>query len=69
MNDFDRFLELELREMLDPVVAVQPPRRLGLAEASRRILTLEIPVADYASEAVPVEPAAVTVPIAPAAQV
>ena len=27
MNDFDRFLELELREMLDPVVATAAPRR------------------------------------------
>ena len=27
MNDFDRYLEFELRQMLDPVVAKNPPRR------------------------------------------
>ena len=27
MNDFDRFLEFELRQMLDPVVASGTPRR------------------------------------------
>lgn len=28
MNDFDRFLEFELRQMLDPVVASRAPRRV-----------------------------------------
>ena len=27
MNDFDRFLEFELRQMLDPVVTPPAPRR------------------------------------------
>ena len=27
MSDFDRFLEFELRQMLDPVVASEAPRR------------------------------------------
>ena len=43
MNDFDRFLEQELRQMLDPVVAAVPPAR---GERLRRPpepgLTLEV---------------------------
>lgn len=29
MNDFDRLLEIKLRQMLDPVVATPPPARRG----------------------------------------
>jgi hypothetical protein len=29
MNDFDRFLEFELRQMLDPVVGREAPGRRG----------------------------------------
>lgn len=29
MNDFDRLLEIKLRQMLDPVVATRPPTRRG----------------------------------------
>jgi hypothetical protein len=29
MNDFERRLESELRQMLDPVVATKPPKRRG----------------------------------------
>jgi hypothetical protein len=61
MNDFDRFLEIELREMLDPVVATQPPRRGGRKNASRPVLTVVAP--DVSGE-----PAMVTVPIATAPQ-
>src|SRR6266566_1194673 len=34
MNDFDGFLEFELRQMLDPVVASGTPRRRGVPEAT-----------------------------------
>jgi hypothetical protein len=34
MNDFDRLLELGLRYMLDPVVAVRPPVRRGRRQRS-----------------------------------
>lgn len=68
MDDFDRYLELQLRQMLDPVAAVRPPRRRGVPEASRPILTVEVQIAELAPEAIPVEPAVVMVPIAPASQ-
>lgn len=29
MNDFDRYLEIELRHILDPVVVRRPPARKG----------------------------------------
>ena len=32
MNDFDRYLERELKHMLDPVVARRPPDRRGLVD-------------------------------------
>jgi hypothetical protein len=32
MNDFDRFLEFELRQLLDPVVNSGAPRRRGRAK-------------------------------------
>lgn len=61
MNDFDRFLEQELRQMLDPVVTAQPPAR---GERHRRL-----PEPSLAIEPAAVEPALVTVPVATAAQV
>ena len=62
MNDFDRFLELQLRQMLDPVVASQPPARrgrLGRILAHEKA-SVELPVQSM----VGVEPVAVTVPVA-----
>jgi hypothetical protein len=72
MNDFDRFLESELRHMLDPVVATRPPARKRREEKAPRrpILAVEVPVTP-AIEAIPVlEPVAVAlaIPVAPAAQ-
>ena len=66
MNDFDRFLDRQLRRMLDPVVATQaPPRRSRPPEARQPILAVEAPIA-FAPETMPaVEPMAVTVPIVP----
>jgi hypothetical protein len=65
MNDFDQFLELQLRHMLDPVVATSAPaRRSRRTKARRPILAVEAPI-DLAVEAIPVvEPVAVTVPVA-----
>ncbi|MDQ2944238.1 MAG: hypothetical protein M3R21_11300 [Candidatus Dormibacteraeota bacterium] len=66
MNDFDRFLEFELRQMLDPVVSSGPPRRrkrqkgtprLRIVTASREFTADTIPVAE--SVVVPVHPALV----------
>jgi len=60
MNEFDRYLELKLRDMLDPVVAVTPP---VLDVRGRRKPAIEL-----VGEAVPMgvaEPVAVTVPVAP----
>jgi hypothetical protein len=60
MNDFDRFLEFELRQMLDPVVTTAAPRRRRRAKGSP-VLTIVPPRLDgiLAVEAVvvPVQPA------------
>jgi hypothetical protein len=40
MDDFDRFLEVELRKMLDPVVATKAPGRPGRRKAGRSLLAL-----------------------------
>ena len=60
MNDFDRFLELKLRDMLDPVVAVQPPRRRR--RQRQPVLAVLPPAADPVAESV-----AVTIPVTPLA--
>lgn len=38
MNDFDRRLENQLRQMLDPVVATRPPTRRGPFKRVRKPL-------------------------------
>lgn len=35
MNDFDRLLEVRLRQMLDPVVATRPPTPRGRSKRTR----------------------------------
>lgn len=58
MNDFDRFLEFELRRMLDPVVASGAPRRIRTKSSGSPCLTV-------VAEALPaVEP--VAIPVQPA---
>ena len=59
MHDFDKFLELELRRMLDRVVGTRAPARGKDRQRARRpILTVEVPVVEFA-EVIPVEPAVV----------
>jgi hypothetical protein len=54
MNDFDRFLDLQLRRMLDPVVGTPaPPRRSWRPRAGQPIVTVEAPV-ELAHEAITV---------------
>jgi hypothetical protein len=57
MNEFDRFLEFELRQMLDPVVTTRAPRRPRRAKDSP-LLTIVPPQVDAI---VAVEPVAVTI--------
>jgi hypothetical protein len=66
MNDFDKFLDLQLRQMLDPVVATPaPPRGSRRPRGRQPILAVEASI-ELASEAIPVgEPVVVTVPVAP----
>ncbi len=42
MNDFDGFLEFELRQMLDPVVASGTPRRRARKKANGRQLLVVV---------------------------
>ncbi|HEV3404988.1 MAG TPA: hypothetical protein VG364_00195 [Candidatus Dormibacteraeota bacterium] len=67
MNDFDRFLDLQLRRMLDPVVATPaPPRRSWRPRPGKPILTVEAPV-ELGHEAITVvEPMVGTAPVVPA---
>jgi hypothetical protein len=60
MNDFDRFLEFELRQMLDPVVTPPAPRRRRRVNGSP-LLTIVPPEVEAI---VAVEP--VVVPVQPA---
>jgi hypothetical protein len=65
MNDFDRFLEFELRQMLDPVVASGPPRRRRREGTNGHpLLTVVKAPLDLAVEAV-VEPVAIPVIVVP----
>ncbi len=67
MNEFDRFLEVELRLMLDPVVVVQPPARGGLKEPRKPVLAVVPPTIELPAEAVgEVEPVTVAVTVIPA---
>ena len=65
MNDFDRFLEFELRQMLDPVVTSGTPRRRRPRGANRQpLLTVVKSPLHLAVEAV-VEPVAIPVTVLP----
>jgi hypothetical protein len=71
MNDFDRLLELKLRQMLDPVVAGRPPSRRGrLSRPQKPILAVVKAAVELPGEVNPtLEPAVVTVPVASASLV
>ena len=63
MNDFDRYLELNLRRMLGPVVATQPPARARRPKGARSpVLVVVTPASGIGPEAIPsAEPVPVTV--------
>lgn len=64
MNDFDTYLEIELKDLLDPVVARRPPTRKGRSD---RAGVPPIVVETLVPEAVPVvEPVVVAFPVAQA---
>ena len=63
MNDFDRFLETELKLMLDPVVARRPPTRSGRPKSAGRRAPAPT-VVELAAEAIPIVEPVVTVPVA-----
>jgi hypothetical protein len=66
MNDFDLFLGLQLRHMLDPIVYAPPPAR-GLHKRSRHpvsisVLAVEPAGLELAAEAIPVVESVATLP-------
>jgi hypothetical protein len=62
MNDFDRCLEFELRQMLDPVVAGKAPRRWSRKSAGSPLLAVVSASIDVVVDALPaVDPAVVPV--------
>lgn len=61
MNDYDRFLESELRRMLDPVVAARVPKR-GRRNSRGRPSLVVLTATDPAAEVFPVVEA-VAVPV------
>lgn len=65
MNEFDRYLETNLRRMLDPVVSSRVPvRRARPKSAPRPFLAIEAPRLEMAAETIPVgEPAVIVIPI------
>jgi hypothetical protein len=65
MNDFDRYLEVELRQMLDPVVAAGAPRRwMRMASGIPLQTVVTVPV-ELVAEALPAVQT-LAVPVQPA---
>ncbi|HSP10290.1 MAG TPA: hypothetical protein VLU92_11930 [Candidatus Dormibacteraeota bacterium] len=65
MNDFDRFLQIKLRQMLDPVVATPPPTRNGRRKRNRPALrVLTSPIELFAGAFPALEPVRVTISVA-----
>jgi hypothetical protein len=63
MNDFDRYLEYELRRLLDPVVEAGAPRRWWPKDSGLPLLSVMKAPIDRVAEVLPaVEPVAVPVP-------
>lgn len=64
MNDFDRFIEFELRQMLEPVVASGAPRRRRRNSSGSPLLAVVKAPIELVAEVLPaVEP--VPVPVQP----
>jgi hypothetical protein len=57
MNDFDRYLEFELRQMLDPVVTTSAPRRRRSVKGSPLLTILPPQVEAIEPVVVTVQPA------------
>ena len=57
MNDFDRYLETELKLLLEPVAALRPPARKGRSDVSA------VPQPPRAVAMVAPEPAALAEPL------
>jgi hypothetical protein len=53
MNDFDRFLEFELRQMLDPVVSPKAPRRRQPKSTGSPLLAVITGSLERAAEVLP----------------
>jgi hypothetical protein len=65
MNEFDRILELGLRQLLDPVVASTPPARRGSKKAEKPILAIvKVPIEPIAEAFPAMEPVVVTARVA-----
>jgi len=64
MNDFDRFLEFELRQMLDPVVSPKAPRRRGPQRAGFPFLRVISAPLELAADVLPAVES-VAVPVQP----
>jgi hypothetical protein len=63
MNDFDRYLESELRKMLDPVVDARAPRRRRRNGSGRPLLAVMAAPIEKVAEVLPtIDPVAVPVP-------
>ena len=64
MNDFDRLLQIELRQMLDPVVSSRVPRRGRREQSGSPLLAVILAPLEKAAEVLPsVEP--VVLPVKP----
>jgi hypothetical protein len=53
MNDFERFLEFELRQMLDPVVSLKAPRRRQPKSTGSPLLAVITAPLERAAEVLP----------------
>jgi hypothetical protein len=63
MNDFDRYLESELRQMLDPVVAAGAPRRRRRKDSGLPFLAVvTLPIEKVAEVLPTIDTVAVAVP-------
>ena len=66
MNDFDLYLETELRVMLNPVVARRPPPRRGRRKEAEHPAAKLVAVDALVVETIPVVVPVVTAPVATA---